>query len=468
MCTSPRAIIHPSLNRKFKTSGMTHAYLDGFITPCSNPFVFAGYFESKNIEVPCDTSILNDKYYLFNPDTGHTIPLFFNCPCGKCEECLYSKYTELTSRLQFECLSHPIHCRPIFFTLTYDKKHLPPRGVSREDISDFVNKIHIYCGRNGLNTNFRHFIVSEYGSDPRYTRRAHYHGIIFGLDLTKPFAYRLFNDAFHRSWKRCSYRRAQWEFARSTHGICRYVTKYVTKGLIDGNVPLGKNPNFISYPMKSGGLGSLALRNPDILNKILTSTTGSITVNSIDYINGVPLPTTEKIRIPRFLIDKLFPPYCRYFTSNIRRCLQWVFKAYNRSYVDGTYIYMRSLEPLKEKFSSFFSEFKLDECFINESDPLKCRINSFYSLDSKKNLSIFNRVYDYLLSYKYDESFVSECCYLRDSYLSSFMRHKPLLSVDRKPKIVKFVGDCLRTSPLDCIFVENFEHYADFTPNLIP
>lgn len=456
MCTCPRTVIHPSLNRKFKSSGVTHAFLDGEIFPCSNPFVFSSYFERKGISSPIDTVVLNNKYYLFNPETGYTIPLFFNCPCGKCDECLYSKYTELTARLQFECLSHPIHCRPIFFTLTYDKEHLPPNGVSREDVSDFVNKIHIYCGRNGLNTNFRHFIVSEYGSDPRYTRRAHYHGIIFGLDLTRPFAYRDFNNAFHNSWQRCAYRRAQWEFANSSHGICRYVTKYVAKGLIDGNVPSGKNPNFISYPMKSGGLGSLALKNPDILSKILNSTTGSICVPSIDYVNGVPTLTTEHIRIPRFLIDKLFPPYCRYFTSNIRRCLQWVFKSYNRSFVDGSYIHMRSLLPLKEKFSSFFKELKLDECFMEETNPLSCRINSFYSLSSDKNISIFNRIYDYLMNYKYDDAFVRERCYSRDCYLSSFMRFKPKLSCDKKPKIVKFISSCLETSSLDCNLVENF------------
>lgn len=452
MCLNPRVLIHPSLKILCGLHGLTHIH-----TP-QGSFLASPYDCTRlcsEIDNKSNPDDINNQYYVFNPATGESHPLFFFAPCNNCSECVVSRYSELASRLQFEVLSHDSSIPVIFFTLTYDDDHLPPDGVCRAHITDFVNKLHLYLHRAGISSPFRHFIVSEYGTDPRYTRRAHYHGLLFGLDLRRYGDVRIFNEVFHKCWPRCRYERAVWEFARSNHAISRYCCKYLIKQRLVDCVPPGKNPNFYSSPRVGGGLGSRALLNPELLDKILHSTDGTISVKCPTFMSSDSISLgVQRIRIPRFIIDKLFPPVCRYFTSNLRRALQWLVHSYNHilRISDNP-----SLVPSPRKFFKEFSLFFFRSDFfgvLGESKSLSGHIP--FSPDSQELTKCINN-YEIIWNYVSEKvSFLQSYKHLLTSrrvFLTKLFSKIPKpewCSCDvRVTRNKSFLDSCLISSTLD-------------------
>ena len=62
-----------------------------------------------------------------------------------------------------------------FTTLTYAPENLPARGLRKKDLQKFFKRL-----RKKVRS-LKYFACGEYGEDPRYTRRPHYHAIIFGI-----------------------------------------------------------------------------------------------------------------------------------------------------------------------------------------------------------------------------------------------------------------------------------------------
>ncbi|UPW41722.1 replication initiator protein [Peromfec virus RodF8_10] len=463
MCLNPRYILHPSLNRIFKRHTFDYAYFDGQILDVSHGLAPAIKYlkdaDTYKLIADKDSNYVRDHYYLFSPDTGETHPLYFACPCGKCLDCARSRYGELSARLQFEVLSYPPECRVIFFTLTYNDRHLPIDGVSKSDVTDFINRLHIYGKRYGLGDGFRTFIVSEYGSDPRYTHRPHYHGLIFGLDLHEYGMVKAFNKTILRAWKRRG--RLDWQFARSSHGVSKYCTKYVIKGLNEDFVPDGKNKNFISYPRKSGGLGVNALKIPEILDKVLNSTDGTITVKSHEYVEDGFTFGVSRIRIPRFIIDKLFPNFSRFIPSNIKRCCLWASQIWNvlkiRGYNDGV------CPPVElEKFATYLRGFCFDRldhlidqprCNTSlEKDFLQPRYK-FGNCSTEQLFRIYNVIIAYLGAYKYTIDDALSAVKERQRYMCQIFTNIPLVSArDKIGDLSSFASRCYVTSELDSVF----------------
>ena len=419
-----------------------------------NPY----YSYPKRHELPKDSNYVEKYYYVYSSETGERHPLFFPCPCGHCDECLTSKYSELSSRLQFEVLSYPPEIRTIFFTLTYDDAHLPSDGVCRSDITDFINRLHIYAKRSGLvdhSFSFRSFIVSEYGTDPRFTHRPHYHGLLFGLDLSSYGSIKLFNRVIRKAWK--SRGRLEWEFARSSHGVSKYCTKYVIKGLHKDYVPEGKNPNFISYPLKSGGLGVNALKNPAILDQILNSQDGSILVNSINHTDYGAVHGLQRVRIPRFIIDKLFPTFSRFITSDIKRCLKRFQQLY--SFIEKFAIkYPSSFEEVEKKFmyildsiefrSAHFKDAPLHEIDFFQASFEFTEKKSFYAT-VEGWFEEYEKLKSRLLRYKYSCDDALRALRSRSAYVSRFRLFNSPEHCDTYAYKHSFVQSCCVDSPLD-------------------
>ena len=119
-------------------------------------------------------------------------------PCGKCEECIESKRSQIRVRMYLEQMSHDVP--PIFVTLTYNNDNLPQDGVSREDLKRFLNRFHLYLGRAGRPTYFRHVFFSEYGSQ---NGRPHYHGIIFGHGVEDTYKDKMqFFQILEKAWEK--------------------------------------------------------------------------------------------------------------------------------------------------------------------------------------------------------------------------------------------------------------------------
>lgn len=453
MCLNPTYILHPALNRIHHHHTFDHAYLDGKVVDARTLRQFRSYpFCNKMSK---DSEYVRQHYYLFSPDSGETHPLFFPCPCGKCLDCARSRYGELAARLQFEVLSYPPECRVIFFTLTYNDAHLPSYGVSKSDVTDFINRLHIYGKRYGLGDGFRTFIVSEYGSDPRFTHRPHYHGLIFGLDLSEFGKVKTFTKTILKAW---NYKgRLDWQFARSSHGVSKYCTKYVIKGLNDDFVPRGKNKNFISYPRKSGGLGVNALKNPEILDKILNSSDGSISVKTHEYSENGFSFGISKIRIPRFIIDKLYPNFSRFIPSNIKVCCQWASMLWNVLCFRGFNVDVLPYEHL-EKFATYLRKFEFSNISWRESpytfvENTSKFLRFFEKFSDSQLVNCYNMIVAYLGAYKYSIDDALSAVSERQRFMRQINKNPVHISPhERLGELSSFASRCYVTSELDAVF----------------
>lgn len=97
-------------------------------------------------------------------------------PCGCCVACRINDTTDWTIRSVFELHSHETAS---FVTLTYNEENYPKNGsVSKMFLQEFYDELqHKYKYRTGKTLRF--FSCGEYGD---HTHRAHYHGIIYGLN----------------------------------------------------------------------------------------------------------------------------------------------------------------------------------------------------------------------------------------------------------------------------------------------
>lgn len=308
MCDNPVYILHPTL----KTIGLKHNFkyiVDCYGQICRN--ISRGWFSDlkqcfNEIRKGTDLRKLTCSQILsYNvvDDSNNHHPLFFAAPCGYCKKCRYNRVSEYSNRAYLEYLDTGIP--PIFVTLTYDDNHLPSDGVNRKDITRFLNRLYIEFRKSEIlkiDNRIRALVVSEYGSDSRFTRRPHYHLLLFGIPLNLADYISLveFDRILRASWiapkqKGVSYNPKpfhshivnavhmiageplctiiDWSVARNPRATCRYCVKYLLKSDYD-NVPEGKNRNFISTPHVGGSLGTGYFQSHfnDFLNCLYSNT----------------------------------------------------------------------------------------------------------------------------------------------------------------------------------------------------
>lgn len=106
---------------------------------------------------------------------GEYIEFYINVPCGHCLLCNHKKRVALASKCSMENQSHDN--LPLFVTLTYDNKHLPPFGLRYSDVQKFLKRLRITLERkHSFTGRLRYVCAGEYGSK---TNRPHYHLLIW-------------------------------------------------------------------------------------------------------------------------------------------------------------------------------------------------------------------------------------------------------------------------------------------------
>lgn len=156
-------------------------------------------------------------------------PLYFDVPCGKCEECKRARQSEWFVRCFYEWQYTKNHGGYAFFyTLTYNNDHLPKQfGIDCFSFSD----IQLFCKRlkerlfRKYHANLKYIITTEYGS---LTHRPHYHALFFISRFILPWS---FYRQVEESWQK------GFVYAGSDGGVVNspnailYVTKYITKDI---------------------------------------------------------------------------------------------------------------------------------------------------------------------------------------------------------------------------------------------
>lgn len=345
---------------------------------------------------------------------GNTrVNLFISCDCGHCSLCKDNKRRELESRALLEAADYP--CM-FFYTLTYDDAHLPQCGLCPHDVSAFNtrfrellairyskrHKCDLYSAREF--TSFRTFFVGEYGVDPRYTRRPHYHGILFFKnhidDKDVKFVYRCLRDAWGKG------RRYDFQKCKSPAACARYVTKYITKQDMSC-VPEGKAPLFYRTPRRGGGFG--ASRLEDYKDAILHSTDNRIYL----HIAG----SVVNIKIPKFVLNKLYPTL-----SRVRPNLTSAFR-------DLTFVFDRLVTLITTKLKR------------SKRDPFE--IPNFYLYDVNNRFSSFVSRFGYLFSSVKQN--VKELSFLVGTCSRDF------------DKLYQFFNDCLAYLESACPVFDDFK-----------
>lgn len=279
MCLNPRIIVNPRFIKLHKlgissmvTLGDHSCY---YIPKNECDFDFKQFHPKRNYvnEKNIDKFFYTDSY-------GVVTPLYITANCGRCASCIALKRNAIKSRMILEQSVHK--CPPLFLTLTYDNEHLPYDGVSVRDVQLFFKRLRRYLEYHYPNMPlFRYMAFSEYAPDRSH--RAHYHIIIFGLDIFNPYdALKLESIITNQCWKK------GFSYCRLCDSGCfNYISKYVCK---KSNVPSGKNPNFQLSSRRHGGVGSRAFLDSVNLNNLLVSDDARITVFSCGKYFTVTVP----------------------------------------------------------------------------------------------------------------------------------------------------------------------------------
>jgi hypothetical protein len=184
-------------------------------------------------------------------------------PCGKCAECLAAKQNEYYFRSYYQSLEtwdKGGYC--LFDTLTYDNEHVPHINdyieeedykfdddlnftcFNMEDVRLFLVRLRRSLSYHGFDVKnkLKYFICSEYGEDPRYTHRPHYHVMFY---VTDPFLDPItLSKYIDKCWQKgmtdgqpykgdfyVLHKRVFYKGADDLHmqSVCHYIGKYMTK-----------------------------------------------------------------------------------------------------------------------------------------------------------------------------------------------------------------------------------------------
>ena len=204
---------------------------------------------------------IRNRSKYFNRNTLHKTA--FDVPCGQCAECLAAKRNEYYFRSYYQaldCWEHGGYC--LFDTLTYNNENVPHINdyitdpdlrfdesenftcFDYRDIRYFFVRLRRYLSYHGFSPekNLKYFLCSEYGEDPRYTHRPHYHVMFYVYDNSiDPI---MLSKAVDKCWQKgitdgapyqgSSYvlnKRVFWKGADELHmrSVCNYIGKYMTK-----------------------------------------------------------------------------------------------------------------------------------------------------------------------------------------------------------------------------------------------
>ncbi|QXN75249.1 replication initiator protein [Microvirus mar51] len=376
-----------------------------YTRPTSEPYNYK-YFNRRNLGVNHDNI---DRYYAFNPVTGEKIPLFIEVPCCKCLECQASKTSQINNRMLIEQIGHG-NIIPLFFTLTYSDKYLPKdRSVNKLDVRLFINRLYTYLRRKGYQgPTPRHIVFSEYSPT---NFRPHYHGIIYGLDVSQVFPkYLDFIEWFESVWGK--------GFVNIKHFLphgFQYVSKYLLKEKYN---PSHLKPNFWFGSRVGGGIGTLALNNPDFLDAVRLNTS---TFRFKFKICG----ELHTVTVPPYLRKKLYPTACQLLPKEVRDAV------YNICFASH-------LAQLKLVQSPYLSELEsiADSEFPTEFLKYYPYFRCIYDIDTCPSDDTLHNFVETLsasaIIEKYESSYDVLSCFisspLRDRYIDALMHHDSLMA----------------------------------------
>lgn len=298
-----------------------------------------------------------DDFYVLDPSTGETFPIYMAVPCNKCPLCRERKARQWQTRCL--CETAESEYPPLFITLTYRDSDLPSDGVSKKDVQKFMKRLRIRLERH-FDKKFylRYVLVSEYGKN---THRAHYHMLLWNMPFISSEgvnSWQALHDYIQDAW---SHGWIGLEKCVDCSG--KYCMKYLRKECV---VPEGQNPVFL-LSSRRGGIGR---KFADRLTEHARSNPDISCINVLNPFDG----TTTRCSIPDYFKRIWFPSLSGIVKQEIRddvsnflekaRCA-----AYCLTYLPNAWY----LDPLLDMFNEVSEKYRY--CTEDFYDTLPERIN---------------------------------------------------------------------------------------------
>lgn len=256
-------------------------------------------------------SIVNPYY----DPKGHTksleynLPKYIQVPCGRCLDCCKQKASDWRFRVIHEVNSYP-QSRCKFITLTLSDEYWDKSVEPGVYLRLFFDRIRKYCGHS-----IKHFFVHEYGEKKYSTHRLHFHGILFGCNLSASELLKLWHYGIIHVGDRCDASSAS------------YIVKYISKGYTMHHML----PSYWIFPPRvyaSAGVGACAF---EWITRSLVKSGMRIAIGSVHH------------RIPRYYKEKLLNIYDKMLTT-LKNSLVDVVNGYklNGHYYSDVYDYVKS------------------------------------------------------------------------------------------------------------------------------
>ena len=171
-----------------------------------------------------------------HPSVGYRdIPM--KLECGQCRGCRRKRSRDWGIRCVHESRMHTYGVgskyegleKGSFITLTYSDESLPSDGSLKvKDFQDFMKRLRKRVGK------VRYLHCGEYAEDERFTKRAHYHALLFNVDFMSDRKQRTVRNGYPVYTSESL--RELWpaghhEIGSITFDSARYVASYIVKGL---------------------------------------------------------------------------------------------------------------------------------------------------------------------------------------------------------------------------------------------
>lgn len=443
LCTNPRIILHPlagefisrfgcyvydgrlyELNRRQAYFEKTVKRLKPRLVPAPLPEDPrpSDFLTRKSV---CSvTDEIFDNSYFLDRSTGEMFPMYLKTRCGHCDNCKKSKVDSLVHRCKLESMSYK--CLPIFLTLTYDEEHLPKDGLCVRDVQLFFKRLRINLQRHGYSDKIRYLLVGEYG---KTTHRAHYHAILWNCHQTDILSYRQIGDIIKTSWSNGFTMHRLVDLVNDK--AFYYTSKYLGK---DSVVPEGKNKTFILSSNRGGAIGALFLASlaPEIRKTLNTDP------KFVNHFSG----KVEHLQMSKYVLDHLFPSFCRSITSKVRSAVKRFVCNYAalRTYENDMpeYRNLFQFDSSYEKCIDYFTRFM----YIYHPATVSLSLMKPYNqvlrelVDDGRIIDAFIEKHGYL----YDPLDLDT---KRRIYLAKFFTNKPLVDLDKRARDFRRTVDYL-------------------------
>ena len=255
-------------------------------------------------------------YFTLDPRSGECVDMYLCVPCGKCDNCLFTKRYSFVQRCMFETYGHAF--APYFVTLTYDNDHVPKvydpatshhvNTLSVRDVQLFMKRLRINLVRHPRFHSFtlRYVACGEYG---KTTKRPHYHLIIWGFNTPNLTDYKEVVDIITSSWS-LGFVTCRLVDPRDDKAF-RYTTKYLYKSAISQNLSVVCKREFRTMSKRGGSIGKPFLMNfAQDCRRLLT--------HDIKVFNHFENKCVD-IHFDGWVCQQLFPSISRRVSSEVRR-----------------------------------------------------------------------------------------------------------------------------------------------------